>query len=276
MKSSGGRPGLLQAEPGQAALARTMPTREPSIKKVPDVDMQPATAAPAAPAEAGRETKPGSPVEGKKPTEEKPQPGTERFFRVQAAMTEKSSGPGTEAKLAALARTMPPREPSARKVPDVDMQQATAAPAEAFPYSLYLGSVKTRELAKKGMAEYKKEGLSPYQVKVRFKEKGEWYRIFVGHFKDHAEAEAFARAKNLEGAEVFRTEYANLIGVYSQESAPQEIMRIISDQGCSPYAIPEAGGKVRLLVGAYVTRQAAEEFCNELKSSGVSSQVVRR
>jgi succinoglycan biosynthesis transport protein ExoP len=156
----------------------------------------------------------------------------------------------------------------------IKTEQASLSPA--FPYSLYLGSVKTLELAKRGMSKYEKKGLSPYRVKVNFKEKGEWYRIFVGHFKDREEAEAFARTKDLRESEVLRTEYANLIGVYSQKSALNEKIETLSDRDCSPYAVTEADGKARLFVGAYVTREAAEEYRNDLKSSGVDSQVVKR
>ena len=150
------------------------------------------------------------------------------------------------------------------------------SPTLSLPYSLYLGSVKTLELAKRGMSVYKKRGLSPYWVKVNFKEKGEWYRIFVGHFKEREQAEAFGRVKGLREAEVLRTEYANLVGVYTQKSVLEEKMKSLSDRDYSPYAVMDADGKARLFVGAYVTREAAEEYRNDLKSSGLDSQVVKR
>ena len=165
-------------------------------------------------------------------------------------------------------------KPQPKTVPVVKAEQGS--PSMALPYSLYLGSVKTLELAKRGMSVYEKKGLSPYWVKVNFKEKGEWYRIFVGHFKEREHAEAFAREKGLREAEVLRTEYANLVGVYSQKSALEEKMRGLSDRDCSPYAVVDADGKARLFVGAYVTKEAAEEYRNDLKSSGVDSQVVKR
>jgi polysaccharide biosynthesis transport protein len=146
----------------------------------------------------------------------------------------------------------------------------------SFPYSLYLGSVKTIGQAKKAVAGYQGKGLSSYWVKVKFKEKGDWYRIFVGHFGDREQAQAFASDRGLREAEVFRTEYANLIGVYSQKSAFEGNMRKLSDHGCSPYTVTDKDGKIRLFVGAYVTMEAAEEYGNQLKSEGVDSKVVKR
>jgi succinoglycan biosynthesis transport protein ExoP len=156
-------------------------------------------------------------------------------------------------------------------------RKPTAKPLPAsFPYSLYLGSVKTIEQARKGVDGYQGKGLSVYWVKVNFKEKGEWYRIFVGHFGDREEAEAFASGRGLPEAEVFRTEYANLIGVYSQGSVLEGNMRKLSEHGCSPYTVTDTDGKIRLFVGAYVTKEAAEEYQHHLKSYGVDSQVVKR
>jgi succinoglycan biosynthesis transport protein ExoP len=172
-------------------------------------------------------------------------------------------------------REQPPQsKPKPKVVTAINTDQGSPSPA--FPYSLYLGSVRTLELAKRGMSVYESKGLSPYRVKVNFKGKGEWYRIFVGHFKEREQAEAFAGAKGLREAEVLRTEYANLVGVYSQKSDLEEKMRGLSGRDCSPYAVIDADGKARLFVGAYVTKEAAEEYRNDLKSSGVDSQVVKR
>jgi succinoglycan biosynthesis transport protein ExoP len=156
-------------------------------------------------------------------------------------------------------------------------QERTGDPFPAsFPYSLYLGSIKTLEQATKGMVGYQKKGLSPYWVKVNFKEKGEWYRIFVGHFGAREEAEAFARDRGLPEAEVMRTEYANLIGVYPQKIAFEDKRRKLLENGCSPYTVTDGEGKIRLYVGAFVTKEAAEEYGHNLKSDGVDSQVVKR
>jgi len=154
-----------------------------------------------------------------------------------------------------------------------EVKQVEAAP---YPYSLYMGSLKTLEMAKRGAAEYEKEGLSPYWVKVNFTEKGEWYRIFVGQFREREDAEAFAQERGLQEGKVFKTEYANLIGEYSQDSAAEETKRKLRDLAYAPYAIRGGDGKVRLLVGAYVTREAAEAFQTDLRSSGVESRVVKR
>jgi len=182
--------------------------------------------------------------------------------------------------------TVPGRKPEPRETTlsqrkemrpgPVTVQAVTQVEAAPYPYSLYLGSLKTLEMAKRGAAEYEKEGLSPYWVKVNLTEKGEWYRIFVGQFREREDAEAFAQERSLPQGKVFKTEYANLIGEYSRDGAAEDTKRKLTDLACAPYTIRGGDGKVRLFVGAYVTREAAEAFQTDLRSSGVESRVVKR
>ena len=188
--------------------------------------------------------------------------------------------PDTE-QAAAPTQRPAPREPAAGRRQQTGDGPATVQAikqdeAVFFSYSLYLGSLKTIDLAKRGAAEYERKGLSPYWVKVNFSEKGVWYRIFVGQFREREEAEAFARKKGLHKGKVFKTEYANLIGEYSRDSAAEDMKRKLADLACAPYTIPGSDGKVRLFAGAYVTREGAEEFQGDLRSMGVDSRVVKR
>lgn len=81
---------------------------------------------------------------------------------------------------------------------------------------------------------------------------------------------------NLKEATVLRTECANLIGEHSTESAAEARKRKLADLACAPYTVSGGDGKERLLAGAFVTREAAEEFRLELRTNGVEAQVVKR
>jgi len=145
-----------------------------------------------------------------------------------------------------------------------------------FPYSIYLSSLKTLDLAKRAISVYADKGIEAYWVKVHFKEKGEWYRIYTGHFKDRQEAESFARAQGIAEKEPLKTEYANLIGVSSQPRDLDGKIKAVSDLGYSSYTIKGSDGKVRLLVGAYVTEEAAEKQRQDLMASGIENRVIKR
>jgi hypothetical protein len=119
-------------------------------------------------------------------------------------------------------------------------------------------------------------GLSPYWARVDFEEKGLWFRVFTGQFRNREDAERFAQEHGLKQATAKKTAYANLIGIYSQVRQLEERTRKLSGLGYSPYVIRERSGRSRLFVGAYVTEAGAKSQYQVLKSSGVESQVVER
>lgn len=146
-----------------------------------------------------------------------------------------------------------------------------------YPYSLYLGSYRTRERAKKAISMYSKMGLSPYWVKMDFKEKGIWFRVYAEHFADQDKAERFTQEHQLKDATVKNTQYANLINTYSDETVSLKMkIRSLKKLGYSPYVIEGHGGKLRLFVGGYLKKYRAVTQRHELKSNGITSQVVKR
>jgi succinoglycan biosynthesis transport protein ExoP len=164
-----------------------------------------------------------------------------------------------------------------KKMVPVEKAGESAPVSESeYPYSIYLSSLKTLDQAKRAIAIYANKGIQAYWVKVQFKEKGEWYRIYAGHFKDRQEAEGFAQARGITEKETLKTEYANLIGVYSRPSDFNEKVKTISDLGYSSYTLKGSDGKLRLLVGAYVTEEAAEQQRQDLMGKGIENRVVKR
>lgn len=145
-----------------------------------------------------------------------------------------------------------------------------------YPYSLYLGSYRTLELAKKAVETYSKKDLSSYWTRVTFKKKGVWYRVFMGHFEDSRQAESFRQEHGLKEATTKETQYTNLIGTYGHTEELQEKVISLRKLGYSPYVIEGPEGESRLFVGAFVTEEGAEVQNNDLKSNSVQSQVIKR
>ncbi len=145
-----------------------------------------------------------------------------------------------------------------------------------YPYSVYLGAYKTPERAEKAISIYRNKGLSAYWVKVDLGDKGVWYRVFTGYFKDQNEAEAFIRRKRIADATAKRTKYATLIGIYATERDAQKEFLALSRLGYSPYVVRMASGESQLYVGAFYTKAGAEEQRLDLASKGVQSRVVER
>jgi cell division protein FtsN len=152
-------------------------------------------------------------------------------------------------------------------------------PAErdkSYPYSVYLGSYKSRERAEKAISDYRIKGLSPYWVKIDLGDKGTWYRVFSGYFQEREQANEFIKEKQITDSESRHTRYANLIGLFAfQKEVDDEKLRL-SKLGYSPYVIPDRNGESLLYVGAFYQKARAERQHEELASKGVHSQVVER
>jgi cell division protein FtsN len=172
----------------------------------------------------------------------------------------------------------PPVKPAVEKkaVPEGKSRESIAVSQGEYPYSIYLGSLKTLDQAKKAVSLHANKGIQAYWVKVHFKEKGEWYRIYAGHFKDLQEADGFAQARGITEKETLKTEYASLIGAYSQSKDFDDRVKAISDLGYSSYTIKGSDGKLKLLVGAYVTEEAAEQQRQDLMARGIENRVIKR
>ena len=146
----------------------------------------------------------------------------------------------------------------------------------SHPYSLYLGSFRTLERAERAISLYSKKGLSPYCSKVDFNEKGVWFRVFTGHFQDREKAEKFKDVHGLNEGKIKKTPYANLIGSYTQSGELESRLLLLKRQGYFPYVIKGEDGRFRLYVGAFMTKEGAEQQYHNLTSSGIQSQIVQR
>jgi len=146
----------------------------------------------------------------------------------------------------------------------------------SYPYSLYLGSFRTEERAERAIAFYSKNGFSAFRAKVEFRGKGVWYRVYGGYFKDAAQAYSFREKHELSEATVRKTNYANLVGTYSNNKELKDQISSLENMGYSPYVIGGNNGESSLFLGAYITTEGAEQQSQDLESKGISVQVISR
>jgi cell division protein FtsN len=119
-------------------------------------------------------------------------------------------------------------------------------------------------------------GFSPYLVKVEFKKMGVWYRVYTGYFLKYKQAKQFQQEHKLHGAVIKKTAYANLVGIDLSSDELYKKILSMKKLGYSPYVIEDQGGKTRLFLGAFLTREEAKKQYHDLKVRGIRSQVVER
>ena len=155
-------------------------------------------------------------------------------------------------------------------------QQSAALPGASSPYSIYLGSYRTQEKAQKEITPYVRNGLSPYIVKVHLKEKGTWWRIYLGHFQTYGQGMQAKNRLGLQDSSIKNTAYANFIGTYSSERSMTDMIQHLKRFGYDPYFIKSVQGPHNLYVGAFVSKPAADRHNQQLLADGIKSRVVER
>ena len=123
---------------------------------------------------------------------------------------------------------------------------------------------------------YKEERSSAYWSKVKLGDKGIWYRVYAGYFKNEAEAQDFISRRQLKDAEVKMTRFAILVGVFPARAEAEQKSSTMRELGFPAYVIPEPQGKMRLYSGAFLTKEGADIALSELASKGVRASTVER
>jgi septal ring-binding cell division protein DamX len=188
-----------------------------------------------------------------------------------------------EGQASGLSRT-PPAETVASPSQTAPQTGETAAgasetsPPELFsshPYSLMLSSCRLKENARNVVADYRNKGLSPFIVKVELGKGQVWWRTMAGSYQTREEAAKAKEKYGLADAVIKKTPYTNLVGTFPSEQNARDEVRRLEKLGYSPYPVNEEKS-LRLLVGAFETREGAAKQQAELESQGISSQIIER
>lgn len=168
----------------------------------------------------------------------------------------------------------PPPAPLPSPMGEESLSAAPAGPVENRPYALHVGSFKTMGLAEKSIEEFKEKGFSPYWVKVDLGEKGVWFRVFVGHFKDVEQAKEFQKNHEIKVDRILKPAYAVQIGEYVLAKELNRKVDALKETGLCPYTIIKTQNRYQILVGAYQTQKAAKQLAARLASTGLDCKVV--
>ena len=144
------------------------------------------------------------------------------------------------------------------------------------PYSIMLASCRRMDSAQSVIKQNRRKGLAPYAVRVDLGQKGIWWRVFEGNYASRGEASGVKSQYNLSKSMVKKTPFAISIGAFDSETAAAtEVQRLVRLKH-SPYFLPGPQNKLRLLVGAFVSKDGARQLQEELTARGISNEVVVR
>ena len=193
--------------------------------------------------------------------------------KAEIALPEKKAV--EQIKMSSLAPVAFEPKPSAPQ--EISSTSITPSPAHpSYPYSLRDGSFRTLEKVQKAVALLKKKGLDPYWCEVDLGEKGKWFRVFVGYFKDQKDANEFKKRHALKKSLLTKTAYAVQIGGYLSDKKLDPQIRNLKRTYLSTYFIKDPVEGYRLLIGAFVTHEAGEGLAQRVRETGTDCKVVLR
>ena len=85
--------------------------------------------------------------------------------------------------------------PGKKKLPS---EKPPSQPAEAKGYAIQVSAVRDLNTAKEFVETQKKSGQPLYLAKIKIKDRGVWYRIYLGHFANRAEAARYMEEKKIK------------------------------------------------------------------------------
>jgi septal ring-binding cell division protein DamX len=206
---------------------------------------------------------------------------------TKAGTVSASDASNAEAQREAQANRLPPTPPTetvaspsqtASEAGGSAVGTAETSPPEPFPshpYSLVLSSCRLIQNARNVVAEYRDKGLAPFIVKAELRNGQVWWRTMAGSYQSREEAAKAKEQYGLADALIKKMPYTNLIGTFSSEQNAQDEIHRLEKLGYSPYPI-NGEKSLRLLVGAFETREGAAKQQAELQSQGIPSRIIER
>ncbi|MDM8540440.1 SPOR domain-containing protein [Desulfococcaceae bacterium HSG9] len=151
-----------------------------------------------------------------------------------------------------------------------------------YPYTIQVGSYPTKAQAYRVVDAINVKGGNAFFALAHIAGKGDWYRVFVGYYT--SEAEAFTIAERLKQggtgqANIVKRPYTLQIGSFLKtDQALISKKGFLKAKGYIGYIVADKyePDKIRLLTGAYKTRNEAARRVKELSREGIKSIVDLR
>jgi Flp pilus assembly protein TadD/cell division protein FtsN len=150
-----------------------------------------------------------------------------------------------------------------------------------LPYTIQVSAFRNSQTSNQVAAKLRTRGDRAFTCPVEIPDKGKWNRVYIGHYKTYEEAKAAAtglKKRNFRYVHVTKTPYAVEVGLVGSEQQAQNLKSRLREKGYLGYTLAAKSGQnqIRILVGAYENKSAAEELANQLKNDGFNPKIDLR
>jgi hypothetical protein len=143
-------------------------------------------------------------------------------------------------------------------------------------FTVLIASHKLADNVLQEASRYRANGVDSHWVKVDLGKDGIWYRHFAGRFIGRAEALRFIRESGLAGARILAAPWAISMGEGMSPEVIGSIADMLRSNRYDAYAQEMKNGGYRLLIGAFVSREGAENAAREITLPGIVPEIVLR
>jgi len=160
-------------------------------------------------------------------------------------------------------------------------EEADSLTQTSYPYTIQVSSYRDKERSNQVAMKLRKKGDHAFTSPAHIRGKGNWFRVFVGYFRNLEEVKKAAfklKKRNFRYANVVKKPYTILVGLSGSEKELEKLETDLRSKGYVAYRIPDSrdGGKIRLLIGAFNTEKEATRFIQKLHDEGFNPRVVQR
>ena len=92
----------------------------------------------------------------------------------------------------------PIEEPAVAREKELPSKKPPVQPAETKGYAIQVSALRDLNMAKEFVETEKKNGQPLYLAEIKIKDRGVWYRIYLGHFASRAEAARYMEEKKIK------------------------------------------------------------------------------
>ena len=174
-----------------------------------------------------------------------------------------------------------PQTKKTAKADETKITKPLRLPSKPLPYTIQVSAFRDMQTSNHVARQLLTKGDQAFTSPVQISGKGKWHRVYIGHYKTHAEAKVAAaglKKRSFRFVQVAKKPYAVQVGLVDTQKEVEELKSRLQAKGYLAYSLPSGSGQsqTRILIGAYESKEAAAALINQLQKEGFKAEVLPR
>ena len=154
-------------------------------------------------------------------------------------------------------------------------------PPKLLPYTIQVSAFRDLQMSNQVAKKLLTKGDRAFTCPVQISGKGKWHRVYIGYYKTHQEAKVAAaglKKRSFRYVRIAKKPYAVQVGLVDSEKEVQDLKSRLQAKGYLAYSLPAGTeqSQIRILIGAYESKEAAANLTNQLQKDGFSAKILPR